>query len=68
MITLDIAMNVLMADLVRLKTMSFFAQRFKTVAHDENVDIAGKSLMTQYTLSFPLTEVLSQIFLSLTRL
>ena len=41
-IPLSKAVNVLTADLIRLKRMGYFAEKFKTLAYDRRVDIAGK--------------------------
>ena len=41
-IPLSNAVNVLTADLIRIKRMAYFAEKFKTLASDRGVPIAGK--------------------------
>ena len=41
-IPLSKANAILTADLIRIKRMAYFAEKFKAVAYDQGVDIAGK--------------------------
>ena len=43
-IPLSKAINVLTADLIRLKRMAYFAEKFKDLACDHGVQIAGRIL------------------------
>ena len=43
-IPLSKASSILTADLIRIKRMAYFADKFKAAAYDQGVDIAGKIL------------------------
>ena len=41
-IPLSRAISVLTADLIRIKRMAYFVEKFKALAYDQAIDIAGK--------------------------
>lgn len=44
-IPLSKAIGILTADLIRLMRMAYFAEKFKALAYDQGIDIAGKTYL-----------------------
>ena len=44
------AINILTADLIRLKRMAYFAEKFKSLILDEGLDVAGASIISTWSL------------------